>query len=666
MRVLVALLFLGATAYAAQYVGNASVYMACGAWVVDFGHCYGDCMGYIFIPGYGARDVVRVYVGGREVPVNLTSIPVDDFYRPYFIVGSFRARAVGPVRVESGYGVEAYILVNFGVGPSGFHQLYVTPFIAGRGYTREVVLNFTRPGRFWVCTVGKYAGEAYALANGTWVRASVERGYYKGFVQGLGEAVRLLWAYVPESAVKVAYVYVYTPPPPVPPKRTYFVGLDGAPVPAWVLSRLVVGADKVGDGYVEFYRSAYLNQSGAPVPLEANKTYVVNGRHCRLVARTDRGDALPMEVYLGGERVASGVGEVRTYCLPETRVRYSYVRRTNATYVAYSGVSQGNVTLPLLPVALVYQSVLGLPVAREVTYAPPGSEVSIDTRRLGYSYVSRVRVEAPLEIAVAPLPPVGALGAAVAAALAVMAALRRHALVGSAVASVVVISAALAAVGSALGGMMPGELAAAIVGNTPLSGDMLQLWALLLGPPIISWLWSALDAARRMVRPHMVFHAGASTASSAILYLSHASLKPAAAVVAFSTAAAALLVSLAVYTRLERSVGGCRGPCTPRVDPAELAREVARYVHEARPEARLQALRDIAAKYLQLALRSCGLEPRGDFEQQLACAVSAGALTREEAERLRRVYQGRGAPGELCHELSKVVPLGEGVCVEIP
>jgi hypothetical protein len=62
--------------------------------------------------------------------------------------------------------------------------------------------------------VGKYAGRGEVLQQDIWRPASVSTGRYSSVVSGRGSGVRLYWSNRPESAIKVAYIFLTAPKGP--------------------------------------------------------------------------------------------------------------------------------------------------------------------------------------------------------------------------------------------------------------------------------------------------------------------------------------------------------------------------------------------------------------------------------------------------------------------
>ena len=360
-----------------EYSGFVDVYYRCGAYVSDFGRCFGDCFGFM-LAVKSTREVppVRVFVGDVEVPVNYTVLQVDDVYQPKLWVVEFRGHGQGPVRVVSQLRVEAYLLLNFGVGEPRHLKALLLPYWAGRDESRPWVVDLGVEGEVVACTVGKYASRAAVLAGGEWKPASVETGWYRSLVKGVGSALRLEWSSVSTSAIKVAYVVVAAPRGP---DRAFVVGLDGLPVPAQFLS-LTAGPGVVveGDGVVSFRGVGYLQYGGRRVELRPNATAVVEGRRCVYVGRTSGGEPLDVTVLFDGRPAASGVGRAEAFCIPGvTKARYRYFKQFPVANVSHVAEAEGNYTLQLVKMEVVVHDVFRLPRERHVVEAPPGTRVVV-------------------------------------------------------------------------------------------------------------------------------------------------------------------------------------------------------------------------------------------------------------------------------------------------
>ena len=85
MRRLLLIFLLTATAfsYVIEYSGSVNVYYRCGAYVTEFGICYGDCFGFFAAIGdTPEKPPVRVYVGDVNAEVNYTKYQEGDSYQP--------------------------------------------------------------------------------------------------------------------------------------------------------------------------------------------------------------------------------------------------------------------------------------------------------------------------------------------------------------------------------------------------------------------------------------------------------------------------------------------------------------------------------------------------------------------------------------------------------
>lgn len=368
-----------------EYSGLVDLYSRCGAYVTEFGRCSGECFGFIMAIGAtAARPPVRVYIGDTEAVVNYTVYRVDDRYQPNLWVVEFRGRGVGLVRVESSLSVEAYVLVNFGVGESKYVKVLTLPYFAGRGETRPWELQLGAEGEMVVCTVGKYAARGEVYSGGVWRPASVSTGWYHAVVRGEGSAVRLYWSNTPESAIKVAYV-IFTKPRG--PDRAFVVGQDGSPVPAQFL-RLMAGPGVVveGDGVVSFFGSGYLRYGGRQVELRPNSTAVVEGRRCLYVGQTTTGEPLEVAVLLDGKPAASGRGQAEAFCIPgATKARYTYQRQYPIANITHTIEADTNYTLPIAKIELVVHDVFRLPRERYKLEAPQGYPLRIYLKRYNYT-----------------------------------------------------------------------------------------------------------------------------------------------------------------------------------------------------------------------------------------------------------------------------------------
>jgi hypothetical protein len=151
----------------------------------------GTASAFLAIGDTPEKPHVRVYVGDVNAEVNYTKYQVDDYYRPNLWVVQFRAHGKGPVRVETRLRVEAYLLINFGVGKPMYLKAITLPYFAGRGETRPWEIGLGSEGDIVVCTVGKYAARGEVFYNGSWRPASVSTGWYSSVVSGRGSGVRL-------------------------------------------------------------------------------------------------------------------------------------------------------------------------------------------------------------------------------------------------------------------------------------------------------------------------------------------------------------------------------------------------------------------------------------------------------------------------------------------
>jgi len=360
-----------------EYSGLVDIYYQCGAYVTNFGTCAGNCFGFIMAIGDTAeRPPIHVYIGNTEASVNYTLYHVDDLYQPNLWVAEFWGKGSGSVRVETWLGVEAYLLVNFGVGKPMYVKVLTLPYFAGRGETKPWEVQLGASGNLLVCTVGKYAASGEVFYNGSWRPASVSTGWYHSVVSGSGSAVKLYWSNTPESAIKVAYVVLTTPKGP---DRAFVVGIDGLPVPAQFL-RLMAGPGVVveKDGVVSFFGTGYLTYGGRQIELRPNATVVVEGRRCLYVGRTSTGEPLDVEVLLDGKPVVSGRGQVEAFCIPgATQARYTYRMQYPITNVVYTVETNGNYTLPLVEMEIIVHDLYLRPVKDYVIETPPNISLTL-------------------------------------------------------------------------------------------------------------------------------------------------------------------------------------------------------------------------------------------------------------------------------------------------
>jgi len=389
MRRLLLLFLFSAVAfsYVIEYSGSVDVYYRCSPYVTEFGICYGDCFGFfVAIGDTPEKPPVRVYVGDVNAEVNYTKYQVDDYYQPNLWVVQFRAHGKGPVRVETRLRVEAYLLINFGVGKPMYLKAITLPYFAGRRETTPWEIKLGSEGDIVVCTVGKYAGRGEILQQDIWRPASVSTGWYSSVVSGRGSGVRLYWSNTPESAIKVAYIFLMAPKGP---DKAYVVGLDGLLVPAEYL-RVMAGPGVVvdKDGLVSFFGNGYLKYGNKTVELRPNATVVVEGRHCRFVGQTSGGEPLKVSVLFGEREVTTGAGRVDAFCIPGvTRARYVYVKQYPITTVSYTAEADGNYTLPLVKTEFVVYGVFRTPQERYEVEAPPGYPLHVHLKKYNYSEV---------------------------------------------------------------------------------------------------------------------------------------------------------------------------------------------------------------------------------------------------------------------------------------
>jgi hypothetical protein len=367
-----------------EYSGLVDIYYRCGAYVSDFGTCAGDCFGFIMAIGSTTeRPPIRVYIGNTEASVNYTLYRVDDVYEPNLWAAEFRGRGSGSVRVETQLRVEAYLLVNFGAGKPMYVKVLTLPYFAGRGETKPWEVQLGASGNILVCTVGKYAARGEVFYNGSWRPASVSTGWYRSVVSGSGSAVKLYWSNTPESAIKVAYIFLTAPKGP---DKAYVVGLDGLPVPAQFL-RLMAGPGVVveRDGVVSFFGTGYLTYGGRRIELRPNATVVVEGRRCLYVGQTSTGKPLDVEVFLDGKLAVFGRGQVEAFCIPgATKARYTYRVQYPITYVIYTVETSGNYTLPLVEMEIIVHDLYLRPVKSYIIETPPNISLTLELRDYNY------------------------------------------------------------------------------------------------------------------------------------------------------------------------------------------------------------------------------------------------------------------------------------------
>jgi hypothetical protein len=367
-----------------EYSGLVDIYYRCGAYVRDFGTCVGDCFGFITAVGSTTeRPPIRVYIGNTEVPVNYKLYRVDDVYQPNLWVAEFRGRGSGSVRVETQLRVEAYLLVNFGTGKPMYVKVLTLPYFAGRGETKPWEVQLGASGNILVCTVGKYAARGEVFYNGSWRPASVSTGWYSSVVSGSGSAVKLYWSNTPESAIKVAYIFLTAPKGP---DSAYVVGLDGLPVPAQFL-HLMAGPGMVveRDGVVSFFGTGYLTYGGRRIELKPNATVVVEGRRCLYVGQTSTGKPLDVEVFLDGKLAVFGRGQVEAFCIPgATKARYTYRVQYPITNVTYTVEADGNYTLPLVEMEILVHDLYLRPVKSYIIETPPNISLTLELRDYNY------------------------------------------------------------------------------------------------------------------------------------------------------------------------------------------------------------------------------------------------------------------------------------------
>ena len=389
-RVLLSLVFVfflsAALIHAAtiKYSGLVDIYYRCGASVTDFGTCKGSCYGFMMaVYNTTEKPPIRVYIGNTEVPVNYTLYRVDDAYQPNLWVAEFWGNVSGPVRVQTKLSVEAYLLVNFGVGKPMYVKVLTLPYFAGRGETKPWEVRLGASGNILVCTVGKYAARGEVFYNGSWRPASVSTGWYRSVVSGNGSAVKLYWSDTPQSAIKVAYVVLTAPKGP---DRALVVGTDGLPVPAQFL-RLMAGPGVVveKDGVVAFAGTGYLTYGGRRIELKPNATVVVEGKRCLFVGQTSTGQPLDVEVLFNGKPVVSGRGQVEAFCIPgATKARYTYRMQYPITNVTYTVEADGNYTLHVVEMEIIVRDLYLRPVKSYIIKTPPNISLPIVLREYGY------------------------------------------------------------------------------------------------------------------------------------------------------------------------------------------------------------------------------------------------------------------------------------------
>jgi hypothetical protein len=389
-RVLLSLVFVfflsAALIHAAtiKYSGLVDIYYRCGASVTDFGTCKGSCYGFMMaVYNTTEKPPIRVYIGNTEVPVNYTLYRVDDAYQPNLWVAEFWGNVSGPVRVQTKLSVEAYLLVNFGVGKPMYVKVLTLPYFAGRGETKPWEVRLGASGNILVCTVGKYAARGEVFYNGSWRPASVSTGWYRSVVSGNGSAVKLYWSDTPQSAIKVAYVVLTAPKGP---DRAFVVGTDGLPVPAQFLS-LTAGPGVVveKDGVVAFAGTGYLTYGGRRIELKPNATVVVEGKRCLFVGQTSTGQPLDVEVLFNGKPVVSGRGQVEAFCIPgATKARYTYRMQYPITNVTYTVEADGNYTLHVVEMEIIVRDLYLRPVKSYIIKTPPNISLPIVLREYGY------------------------------------------------------------------------------------------------------------------------------------------------------------------------------------------------------------------------------------------------------------------------------------------
>jgi len=390
LRVLLSLVFAfffsAPLVYAAAigYIGHVDIYYRCGASVTDFGTCAGDCFGFIAAVGSTTeRPPIRVYIGNTEASVNYKLYNVDDVYQPNLWVAEFRGRGSGSVRVETQLRVEAYLLMNFGAGKPMYVEVLTLPYFAGRGETKPWEVHLGASGNLVVCTVGKHAATGEVFNNGSWRPAAVSTGWYSSVVSGSGSAVKLYWSNTPESAIKVAYIFLTASEGPY---RAYVVGLDGLPVPAQFL-RLMAGPGVVveRDGVVAFADTGYLTYGGRRIELKPNATVVVEGMQCLYVGQTSSGKPLDVEVFFDGKLALFGRGQVETFCIPgATKARYTYRVQYPITNVTYTVENDGNYTLPLVKTEIVVHDLYLRPVKSRMIETPPNFSLTLELRDYNY------------------------------------------------------------------------------------------------------------------------------------------------------------------------------------------------------------------------------------------------------------------------------------------
>ncbi|MEM1598009.1 MAG: hypothetical protein QXI07_05865 [Pyrobaculum sp.] len=637
-------------------VGQVSIYMACGAYVSNFGKCLSNCEGYIFALSLGSNPSVAV--GGRPAVVNITRYVVDDYYRPNLYVIRFKSDVPGSVEVSGIYDVEAYLLISYGVGGLTIYEIHVLPYLAGRGVTKPYSFKLSKAANFTACTVGKYASKV-ATELGA---ASLRTGYYHSVAWGFGQTLNFTWAYVPESAVKLAYVVatskvVY---------RAYVVGADGRPVPAFILSLLVSNGGVEGDGVVAFTTSAYLRLGDKTVRLEPNRTYTVPGRWCKVTGYTTQGTPLDIRVLYGNAAVASGRGQVETYCVEGLyRVEYRFESRDPSVKYRTSGTAQGNVTLETIPVRVEILGVLQQPVRIINVELPPGATAVAVHEGKQYNFTAAGPV---VYIRLFPIASPLGLGAAAAQAAALLLSLfkRRLGELGRrAPATLMVLAATLLVLDVFLAYSTGANISTA----TALAALGIPISYLLANTPWRAWMWAAASAALAAGYGYVAWLLAPAMSASTML-------------------ATALVTALAFVFALSRSRQWICGKCYAAFEdltPFELAEMAAagmlKDVDSALAEdvaeledllnkmklekdvgAKVEHLKSLAAKTREIMLERCGYQ-----SQRPICLYVTGVVTGGQyavLEKLATLGTTKEQFVEVCTKFFKAFNLDEyeGIC----
>lgn len=640
--------------YVVRGVGQVSIYMACGAYVSNFGNCLSSCEGFIFALSVG--DKPSVSVGGRAAVVNVTRYVVDDYYRPNLYVIRFRSDVPGPVSVGGIYDVEAYLLISYGVGDFVMYEVHVLPYVAGRGVSKPFVLRLGKAANFTACTVGKYASRVVTERGAS----SLRTGYYHSLAWGHGQVLNFTWAYVPESAVKLAYVVavskvVY---------RAYVVGADGKPVPASILSLLVSNGGVERDGVVAFTTAAFLRLGNSTVRLEPNMTYTVPGRWCKVTGYTTQGTPLDLRVLYGSAAVASGRGQVDAYCVEGLyRVEYRFESRDPQVKFSTSGVARGNVTLETLPVRVEVLGILQQPVKIINVELPPGASAAVVYEEKQYNFTASGPVVYIRQFPVAT--PLG-LGAGVSQAAALVLSLfkRRAGELGKrAPATLMVLGGVLLLIDVYLAYATGASVSTA----TALAALGIPVSYLLINTPWRAWMWAAASAALAVGYGYVVWLAAPSMPVTAML-------------------AAALVTTAAFYFALSRSRLWICGRCYAAFEdltPFELAEmaaagllkddalagdvaELEEILNKMRLErdvdAKVEHLRNLAAKTREVMLERCGYESQRPICLYVTGVVDGGQYA--VLEKLATLGTTKEEFVEVCTKFFKAFNLEQyqGIC----